>query len=230
MPIGISQEGQEGGELWGTDANCDEIPAGGMIFYLMYDLYRLTGKDWIRKWIVTLADHWVYRKECDDYYPKHIFEKMQDRERGFTQFYYEIDNGEWFYHPFGDNNNHYFDPVVGLAYKLTGKTDYLGYLYHRALIFPERAREVCHYLPGETFEALNHWCDSIPMTLTVLSGVDAETVEKAYQEWKKVRKNKCDYPVFEGERSRLRDDLSFIGNIANYKMKGHGSDKRCIRR
>lgn len=221
IPVGLyTGQGEAGREVWAEGLNNRTDYPGGMVFHMLYDSYRLFQDNWIKDWIITLADSWLYDVRCDDYIPA----SRLNPEKGKPSESIRVNkiSDDWYWRSFLDYSNNYFDPVVAFAYTLTRDQKYLGYLYHRASIFPERASEAYRLLTCETFNAINHWGDAIPAVINALEAVDPDIIEQETVKWKKER-IRAGFPVYEGNRDGFDKEGIPRGTAMNIYMQAYGA-------
>lgn len=221
LPVSLfTGEGPSGNEVWAEGVDNRTDYPGGMLFHILHDAFELYDEPWVGEWIIRLADSWLYDVRCDDYIPP---ERLSPKPGEPTESIrvQALPDG-WYWRSFIDYSNNYFDPLVALAFHLTGDDRFLGYLEHRARIFPERAREAYECFTPETFNAINHWGDAVPAVLSALAGADSGRREGAYAEWKAERVCRG-YPVYEGDRRGFSDDGVPRGTAMNVRVKAYGA-------
>ncbi len=228
LPVSLfTGEGAAGNEVWAEGVDNRTDYPGGMLFHILHDARELYDEPWVEEWIISLADSWLYDVRCDDYIPPELL-LPKPGEPAESIRVQALPDG-WYWRSFIDYSNNYFDPVVSLAFLLTGDDRYLGYLEHRARVFPERAREAYECFTPETFNAINHWGDAVPALLSALAAADPERRERAYAAWKTERARRG-HPVYDGERRGFSDDGVPRGTAINVRVKAYGArDKTRVR-
>jgi hypothetical protein len=207
-------------EVWAEGVDNRTDYPGGMLFHILFESHRLFATPWIRDWIIRIADSWLYDVRCDDYIPA----ELTRPEPGKPTESIRVNklNDSWYWRSFLDYSNNYFDPVVALAYRITDDPKYLGYLNHRAEIFPERAREAYELHTCETFNAINHWGDAVPAVMGALANVQPELLQKAKSEWKAERA-RTGHTVYEGDRRGFDKNGNAAGVAMNIELQAYGA-------
>jgi hypothetical protein len=185
---------------------------GGMLWYVLYDAWALFPEPWIREWILQLAEAWVHGVPCDDVLPA---VRTQPAETGLSV--HEIAPG-WLWHSWLSFPNFFFDPLVALAWKWTGQPRFLGYLVHRARVFPDMARDAARLFTGHTFNVLNHCGESVPSVLAVLAEAGEGPCRSAYAAW--IAEREADgFPVFEGPWSHFDGEGTPRGPVRSVTLR-----------
>lgn len=174
---------------------------GGMFWYVLHDAWHLFGGDWLREWILQLAGSWVFGVPCDDVLPE---SRVVPSEHGLTA--YEIAPG-WLWHSWLSYVNFFFDPLVALAWRLDSRPEFLGYLTHRARVFPDMASAAAKAFSGHSFNAVNHAAEAVATVLGPLAEAGNGRCAQAYQAWRQARAAEG-FPVFDGPWSHFNDDGS----------------------
>jgi hypothetical protein len=162
----------------------------------------------------------LYDVRCDDYIPPEALSPKPGEPTESIRVQALPDG--WYWRSFIDYSNNYFDPVIALAFHVTGDDRYLGYLEHRARIFSGRAREAYEHFTPETFNAINHWGDAVPAVLSALAAADPDRRERAYVDWKAERAQRG-HPVYEGDRRGFSEDGVPRGTAMNVQVKAYGA-------
>ena len=105
-------------EVWVQGADNRTDYPGGMLSHILFESDRLFGAEWIRDWIVRIADSWLYGVRCDDYIPAERVNPAPGKPTELLRVNKVSDS--WYWRSFIDYSNNNFDPVVALAYRITG--------------------------------------------------------------------------------------------------------------
>lgn len=188
---------------------------GGMLWYVMHDAWRLWAEPWMREWIITLAGSWVHGVPADDCIPPSQVQAVDTPEAKLPAR--RLDDG-WYWHCFVTYANFFFDPLVALAWRLTGEERFLGYLAHRAHVFPSMASDAARCFTGHAFNAINHCGDSVPMVLSALAEAGPGRCAAAYETWKRQRAA-AGFPVRDGDGCSYSNDGTPPGTAATILLK-----------
>lgn len=221
LPVSLfTGMGEDEDEVWAQGQDNRTDYPGGMLCHVLFESHRLFGESWVQDWIIRLADSWLYDVRCDDYIPAEL--TRADPGKPTESVRVNKISDSWYWRSFLDYSNNYFDPVVALAYRITRDPKYLGYLQHRAEIFPERAREAHELFTCETFNAINHWGDAVPAVMGALADVDPDLIERANADWKAERARRG-YPVYEGDRRGFDEEGNAAGTAMNVDLSVYGA-------